>query len=53
VAALNHPNICALYDVGPNSLVMELVEGRTLAELPRPVDPPMALAISRVRCAIA
>jgi predicted Ser/Thr protein kinase len=32
VAALNHPNICTLYDVGPNYLVMELVEGRTLAE---------------------
>src|SRR5262245_41034305 len=27
VAALNHPNICSLYDVGPNYLVMELVEG--------------------------
>ena len=26
VAALNHPNICRLYDVGPNYLVMELVE---------------------------
>src|SRR5712664_2975721 len=23
VAALNHPNICHLYDVGPNYLVME------------------------------
>jgi Tol biopolymer transport system component/predicted Ser/Thr protein kinase len=32
VAALNHPNICHLYDVGPNYLVMELVEGETLAE---------------------
>jgi Serine/threonine protein kinase len=32
VAALNHPNICHLYDVGPNYLVMELVEGCTLAE---------------------
>jgi serine/threonine-protein kinase len=31
VAALNHPNICHLYDVGPNYLVMELVEGPTLA----------------------
>jgi len=31
VAALNHPNICTLYDVGPNYLVMELVEGPTLA----------------------
>src|SRR5690348_1007725 len=32
VAALNHPNICHLYDVGPNYLVMELVEGPTLQE---------------------
>jgi serine/threonine-protein kinase len=32
VAALNHPNICHIYDVGPNYLVMELVEGPTLAE---------------------
>src|ERR1700720_52502 len=31
VAALNHPNICHLYDVGPNYLVMELIEGPTLA----------------------
>jgi serine/threonine protein kinase len=27
VAALNHTHICQLYDVGPNYLVMELVEG--------------------------
>jgi len=32
VAALNHPNICTLHDIGPNYLVMELVEGKTLAE---------------------
>ena len=32
VAALNHPNICTLHDVGPNYLVMELIEGPTLAE---------------------
>jgi len=31
-AALNHPKICQLYDVGANFLVMELVEGETLAE---------------------
>src|ERR1700683_5491819 len=27
VASLNHPNIAALYDVGPNYLVMEYIEG--------------------------
>ena len=31
IASLNHPNICTLYDVGPNYLVMELVEGETIA----------------------
>src|SRR5579864_4174895 len=30
IAALNHPHICQLYDVGPNYLVMELVEGAPL-----------------------
>ncbi len=30
VAALNHPNIGTLYDVGPNYLVMEYVEGAPL-----------------------
>ncbi len=32
IASLNHPNVCTLHDVGPNYLVMELVEGPTLAE---------------------
>jgi serine/threonine protein kinase len=32
IAALNHPNICQLYDVGDNYLVMELIDGPTLAE---------------------
>jgi Tol biopolymer transport system component/predicted Ser/Thr protein kinase len=32
IASLNHPNICTLYDVGPDYLVMELVEGPTIAE---------------------
>ena len=31
VAALNHSNICHLYDVGPDYLVMELCDGETLA----------------------
>ena len=37
VAALNHPNICQLYDVGPNYLVMEYIEGTPLKG-PLPVD---------------
>src|SRR5579864_3522416 len=37
VAALNHPNICHLYDVGENYLVIELVEGETL-QGPLPLD---------------
>ena len=32
IARLNHPHICTLYDVGPNYLVMELVDGETLAD---------------------
>ena len=30
IAALNHPNVCHLYDVGPDYLVMEYVEGEPL-----------------------
>jgi Tol biopolymer transport system component/predicted Ser/Thr protein kinase len=31
IASLNHRHICSVYDVGPNYLVMELIEGETLA----------------------
>src|ERR1700726_547780 len=48
IAALNHSNICTLFDVGPNYLVMELVEGATLAERiaqgPLPLDEALAIA---------
>src|SRR6185369_9177953 len=38
IASLNHSNICTLYDVGPNYLVMELVEGESpQGPLPREV----------------
>src|SRR5258708_7434044 len=37
VAALNHPNICTLHDVGPNYLVMELIDGVPLKG-PLPVE---------------
>jgi len=32
ISQLNHPNICTLYDVGDGYLVMELLEGESLAE---------------------
>src|SRR5229473_2303249 len=27
IATFNHPHICQLYDIGPNYLVMELIDG--------------------------
>ena len=48
VASLNHSNVCTLYDVGPNYLVMELVEGPTLADRirqgPIPLDESLEIA---------
>ena len=32
IAQLNHPNICTLFDVGPDYLVMEYIEGETLRQ---------------------
>jgi Tol biopolymer transport system component/predicted Ser/Thr protein kinase len=37
VAALNHPHLCTLHDVGPDYLVMEYVEGQPLKG-PLPVE---------------
>jgi len=31
ISTLNHPHVCTLHDVGPNYLVMEFIEGSTLA----------------------
>jgi Tol biopolymer transport system component len=48
IAALNHPHICTLHDVGPNYLVMELVDGPSLAEriqeAPIPLDEALHIA---------
>src|SRR6185369_7597792 len=32
ISQLSHPNICTLYDVGDGYLVMELLEGETIAD---------------------
>lgn len=44
VAALNHPHICTLHDVGSNYLVMEYIEGTPLHG-PLPVDQALKYAV--------
>jgi serine/threonine protein kinase/Tol biopolymer transport system component len=52
ISALNHPNICTLYDIGPNYLVMELVEGEMLSKIiergPLPLDRALQYAVQIV-----
>ena len=49
IAALNHPNICQIYDVGPDYLVLEYIEGKPLVSKespgPFPVDQAVAMAV--------
>jgi tetratricopeptide (TPR) repeat protein len=56
ISSLNHPHICTLYDVGPNYLVMELLEGDTIAAAlkngPMPVDQALRYA-SQIAAALA
>src|ERR1700680_473266 len=44
IAALNHPNICQIYDIGPNYLVMEFIEGSPLHG-PFPLDRTIRYAV--------
>src|SRR5690348_17014390 len=44
IAALNHPNICQLYDVGPDYLVLEYIEGAPLKG-PLPLDQALKYAV--------
>jgi len=45
IAALNHPNICQIYDVGPDYLVMELIEGAPLLSQQQPGPLPLDEAL--------
>ena len=52
IAALNHPHICQIYDIGPDYLILEYLEGRTLSDWlwqrgqePPPLDDTLRLAI--------
>jgi len=48
ISSLNHPNICTVYDVGPNYLVTELVEGETLRDwIKRAPAPERCLEVAR------
>jgi serine/threonine protein kinase/Tfp pilus assembly protein PilF len=44
IAALNHPHICQIYDIGPNYLVMEFIEGTPLHG-PLPQDRALRYAV--------
>jgi len=44
IAALNHPHICQIYDIGPDYLVLEYVEGEPLRG-PIPFETAMKLAL--------
>src|SRR5262245_13325235 len=43
IASLNHPNVCTMYDVGPDYLVMELVEGESPTG-PMPLERVLSIA---------
>jgi serine/threonine protein kinase/Tol biopolymer transport system component len=47
VAALNHPHICTLHDIGPNYLVMEFIDGQALKG---PLPLPQALKYAAQIC---
>ncbi len=49
IAALNHPHICTLHDVGSNYLVMEYVEGQPLRG-PLPVAEALRVALEIRLC---
>jgi serine/threonine-protein kinase len=44
IAALNHPHICQIFDIGPDYLVLEYIDGKPL-EGPLPVEEAVRLAL--------
>jgi serine/threonine protein kinase len=48
IAALNHPRICQDYDVGPDYLVLEYIEGRPL-QCPMTPDEAVSVALEIAR----
>jgi len=45
IAALNHPHVCQVYDIGPNYLVMEFIEGAPLVSKENPGPLPLDRAL--------
>ena len=44
IAALNHPHICQIFDIGPDYLVLEYIDGKPL-QGPLPVEEAVRLAL--------
>jgi serine/threonine-protein kinase len=50
ISALNHPNVCQIYDLGPDFLVLEYIEGQPLRG-PLPADEATSRAL-QIACAL-
>src|SRR3954452_15321566 len=48
IAALNHPHICQLHDIGPGYLVLEYIDGAPLGG-PMPIEQARVVALQVVK----
>jgi len=53
IAALSHPNICQIYDIGPNYLVMEYIDGLPVVSGQQPPLPPAKALLLAMQIAAA